>query len=176
MPSCVAELGKRHGIDVYVHATIRVSRCRDRGTGSPGDSAHEFVWRHRAEPYDLTVYQVGNSSHHDYLWPYLFRYPGLTVLHDAHVHHARAAALLRTGAPTTFAPSSRPIIPSVSADLAELAVAGFDNHLYYWWPMSRLVIEASRLTAVHSAPAASQLRAQLPHAQITTIRLGHGQG
>ena len=32
---------------------------------------------------------------HDYLWPYLFRYPGLTVLHDAHLHHARAA-LLRT--------------------------------------------------------------------------------
>ena len=47
-------------------------------------------------PYDLTVYQVGNSSHHDYLWPYLFRYPGLTVLHDAHLHHARAAPLLRT--------------------------------------------------------------------------------
>ncbi len=42
-------------------------------------------------PYDLTVYQLGNSSHHDYQWPYLFRYPGLVVLHDTHLHHARAA-------------------------------------------------------------------------------------
>ena len=78
-----------HEIDVFVdEAVARVA---------PGTrSAHDFVWRHRQEPYDLTVYQVGNSSHHDYLWPYLFRYPGLTVLHDAHLHHARAAALLRT--------------------------------------------------------------------------------
>src|SRR5512143_412512 len=49
-------------------------------------SAHEFVWRHRHDPYDLPVYQLGNSSHHDYEWPYVFRYPGLVVLHDAHLH------------------------------------------------------------------------------------------
>ena len=29
------------------------------------------------------------------MWPYLFRYPGLVVLHDAHLHHARAWSLLR---------------------------------------------------------------------------------
>ena len=85
----VAALGGEHQIDVFVdEAVARVS---------PGTrSAHDFVWRHQQQPYDLTVYQVGNSSHHDYQWPYLFRYPGLTVLHDAHLHHARAAALLRT--------------------------------------------------------------------------------
>ena len=125
--------------------------------------------------YDLTVYQVGNSSHHDYLWPYLFRYPGLTVLHDVHVHHARAAALLRTRRADDFRREFAANHPDVSADLAELAVAGFDNQLYYWWPMSRLIIEASRLTAVHSAPLAARLREQFPHARITNISLGHGE-
>ena len=87
----VAALGDEHQIDVYVDEPV--TRL------APGTrSAHEFVWRHRLDPYDLTVYQLGNSSHHDFLWPYLFRYPGLTVLHDAHLHHARAAALLRTTA------------------------------------------------------------------------------
>ncbi|MBW8895413.1 MAG: hypothetical protein JF613_04425 [Acidobacteria bacterium] len=173
----LAELGKRHAIHVYVHAG---------GAGAPLAaaeapecvrvySAHDFVWRQRAEPYDLTVYQVGNSSHHDYLWPYLFRYPGLTVLHDAHVHHARAAALLRTRRPDDFRREFAANHPDVSADLAELAVAGFDNQLYYGWPMSRLIIEASRLTAVHSAPLAARLREQFPHARITNIRLGHGE-
>jgi len=173
----LAELGKRHAIHVYVHAG---------GAGAPLAaaeapecvrvySAHDFVWRQRAEPYDLTVYQVGNSSHHDYLWPYLFRYPGLTVLHDAHVHHARAAALLRTRRPDDFRREFAANHADVSADLAELAVAGFDNQLYYGWPMSRLIIEASRLTAVHSAPLAARLREQFPHARITNIRLGHGE-
>src|SRR3954463_14787391 len=172
----VRELGRRHAIDAYVHANHpRESLPTLESLESVRVySAHDFVWRHRAEPYDLTVYQVGNSSHHDYVWPYLFRYPGLTVLHDFHVHHARAAALLRTGRPQAFRAEFAANHPDVSADLAELAIAGFDNQLYYFWPMSRLIVEASRLTAVHSAPLASQLQEQLRGARITTIRLAHG--
>ena len=44
--------------------------------------------------YDLVVYQLGNSSVHDFTWPYLFRWPGLVVMHDTSLHHARAQALL----------------------------------------------------------------------------------
>ena len=75
----------------------RTSRCSP-GIREPGDRPVGARLRLASapNPYDLTVYQIGNSSHHDYIWPYLFRYPGLTVLHDAHLHHARAAALLRT--------------------------------------------------------------------------------
>ena len=47
-----------------------------------------------APPYDLVVYQLGNAACHDYMWGYLFRYPGLVVLHDAQVHQARAQSLL----------------------------------------------------------------------------------
>ena len=65
----------------------------------PGVSAYravEFVWRHRRHPYDLPVYQLGNSSAHDFQWGYLFHYPGLLVLHDAQVHQARARLLKET--------------------------------------------------------------------------------
>src|SRR5512133_1138900 len=94
----VDELAAHHAVDVYVHETApgQSPVRRDAHSRARVLSAHDFVWRQRAEPYDLPVYQIGNSSHHDYIWPYLFRYPGLTVLHDAHVHHARAASLLRT--------------------------------------------------------------------------------
>ena len=164
----VSELRTRHHIDVY---TDESSAARANGTGS----AHEFVSRHRIDPYDLTVYQVGNSSHHDYLWPYLFRYPGLAVLHDAHLHHARAAALLRTKRADDYRAEFAANHPGVPPDLAELAVAGFDSHLYYSWPMTRLVVEASRLTAVHAPPIARQLQEELPHAAVTTVRLAHGE-
>jgi glycosyltransferase involved in cell wall biosynthesis len=163
----VGELRSRHHIDVYVDGAP--------GAAPPGaDAAHEFIWRHRINPYDLTVYQVGNSSHHDYLWPYLFRYPGLTVLHDAHLHHARAAQLLRTKRDADYRAEFAANHPQVHPDLAELAVAGFDNYLYYFWPMTRLVIEASRLTAVHTETTARELKADLPDAAITSVRLAHG--
>ena len=163
----VAALRRQHVIDVY----------GDEGPvarASGAESAHHFVPRQRSDPYDLTVYQVGNSSHHDYLWPYLFRYPGLTVLHDAHLHHARAAALLRTRRASDYRAEFAANHPGADRDLAELAVAGFDNHLYYFWPMTRLVTEASRLTAVHTPIIARTLKAELPNAAVSSIRLGHG--
>src|SRR4051794_17869194 len=92
----VAALRGEHEIDVFVDEPVVKLAVTGGSAGPRLLSAHDFVWRHRARPYDLTIYQVGNSSHHDFLWPYLFRYPGLAVLHDAHLHHARAAALLRT--------------------------------------------------------------------------------
>ncbi len=173
----LGELGRRHSVDVYAHVSDPRESLPTLGSleSVRVHSAHDFVWRNRAEPYELTVYQVGNSSHHDYIWPYLFKYPGLSVLHDVHVHHARAAALLRTKRAADLRAEFAANHPDVSVDLAELAVAGYDNHLYYSWPMSRLVMDASRLTAIHSAPLAEQLQDEFPRARVATIRLGHGQ-
>ena len=76
--------------------------------------ASEFVYRHRRQPYDLIVYQLGNSSAHDYMWAYAFRYPGLLVLHDAQLHQARALQLLRRLEPRLddYWPRSVPAIPT----------------------------------------------------------------
>ena len=94
--------------------------------------------------YDLVVYQVGNSQLHEYLWPYMWQVPGLAVLHDARLHHARGRALLsrrRAGAyRNEFAWNE----PAVSADAAELAVAGFSGAYYYQWPMIRAVVANGR--------------------------------
>src|SRR3954471_6223339 len=127
----VAALSSEHDIDVYVDEPVaRLGQAIPGFTRLPR-SAHEFAWRHRLHPYDLTVYQLGNSSHHDFLWPYLFRYPGLSVLHDAHLHHARAAALLRTNRADDYRAEFAANHPDAVPQLAELAVAGFDSHLYY---------------------------------------------
>jgi glycosyltransferase involved in cell wall biosynthesis len=163
----VPALRIRHEIDVYVDESVAASAIDAR-------SAHEFIWRHRHTPYDLTVYQLGNSSHHDYLWPYLFRFPGLLVLHDAHLHHARAAALLRRHEADAYRAEFRANHPEETADAAELAVAGFDSHLYYMWPMTRLAVEASKLTAVHSRPLAAHLAADVEDAAIEYLRLSQG--
>jgi glycosyltransferase involved in cell wall biosynthesis len=154
----VAALGAGHQIDVY-----------------PEHTAHDFIWTHQRAPYDVVIYQLGNSSHHDYLWPYLFRYPGIAVLHDAHLHHARAAALLRLGRSSDYRDEFEANHPDAPPDAAELAVRGFDNYLHYAWPMTALVVARSRSSAVHSSLAADTLRNAAPAAQIFTIRLPHGE-
>jgi glycosyltransferase involved in cell wall biosynthesis len=164
--ACSAELvealrRRGHDIDLY-----------------PEAAAHDFVWRHRLDPYDLVVYQFGNSSHHDYAWAYALKYPGLAVLHDTHLHHARAAYLLRENRAADYRAEFRWNHPDVPADVAELAVAGFDSRLYYDWPMVRSLVEASRLVAVHGEGARRELE---PNARgdlsgrIVSMRLGHGQ-
>jgi glycosyltransferase involved in cell wall biosynthesis len=37
--------------------------------------------------FDLALYQMGNSEHHDYIYETLIRYPGIVVLHDYSLHH-----------------------------------------------------------------------------------------
>jgi len=164
----VSALSASLEIDVFVDEPVaRIAR----GTRS----AHDFVWRHAQAPYDLTIFQMGNSSNHDYIWPYLFRFPGLTVLHDVHLHHARAAALLRNRRASDYRVEFSWNHPDANPNLAEVAVAGFDTHLYYAWPMTRLVAESSRLVAVHSAALAATLAADAPSAKIDVVRLGHGE-
>lgn len=141
----------------------------------PEPKAHDFVWKHVKQPYDLIVYQLGNSSYHDYMWPYLFRYPGLVVLHDARLHHARAAALLRRERRDDYRTEFAANHHEASPDAAEFGVAGFDSYLYYNWPMTALVIESSRATAVHAPILADELRTRHPASIVATIRLSQGE-
>ncbi len=177
----VAALAAEHQIDVYVDEPGVTGTARGAGLAGghspvvrPASSAHDFVWRHQQAPYDLIVYQVGNSSHHDYQWPYLFRYPGLVVLHDAHLHHARAARLLRERRADHYRAELAGNEPEVNPDAAELAVAGFDSHLLYACPFVRLVVAASRMTAVHSPLVRDALQHLFPETGIHHLRLGHG--
>ena len=171
----VAALRSSHEVQIFVDQPVAAA-ARAAGTAEADiRSAHDFVPLHALRPYDLTVFQLGNSSAHDFAWPYLYRYPGLAVLHDVHLHHARAAALLRQKRPAAYRDEFREAHPDTPPDLAELAIRGFDSYRYYDWPMTRRVVEVSRLTAVHSAEAAAALRDAHPDAAIERIRLGHGE-
>jgi glycosyltransferase involved in cell wall biosynthesis len=140
----------------------------------PAFAAHEFVWRHRRQPYDLTVYQLGNAECHNYMWAYLFRYPGLVVLHDAQLHQSRALWLLKRLRPRRedYFAELAANHPDAPADLGELVAAGLGGLLYQQWPMLSLVLRTSRLTAVHHPRLAESLRESEPDSRITDIPMG----
>src|SRR5262245_58581918 len=161
----VAALAARgHAIDVCVdEREVQVERAiadgPPQGGGVRVQSAHDFVWRISRDQYDVVVYQLGNSRAHTFMWPYVFRWPGLAILHDARLHHARGHALLSAGRASAYRAEFSWSHPDVSSEAAELGVAGFDGAYYYLWPMVRPVVSASRLVAAHSRAGVSELRA-----------------
>lgn len=137
-------------------------------------SAHAFVHRHRLDPYDLVVYQLGNAPCHDFMWPYLVRYPGLVVLHDLALHHARARMLLARRRAADYRAEFAFNHPEVDPGVADFAVGGLDGAPYYLWPMTRTIIATARAVAVHNAAVADELREAYPSARVHRIRMGVG--
>ena len=136
--------------------------------------AHEFAWRHQRAPYDLVVYQLGNAACHDFIWPHLPRYPGLVVLHDGQLHHARARRLLSDGRVDDYRAEFRYNHPDAPPQVAELVIAALAGSMYYVYPMLRWVLRSSRLVAVHSPGLAHDLREAYPGVEVHTIRPGIG--
>ena len=158
-------LGPDYAIDVFIEAA----------TWEPCDGvavrpAHDFVWRHIQAPYDLVVYQLGNAVCHDYMWPYLFRYPGLVVLHDGQLHHARARALLARGRYADYQVELRFEDPDGDAGLLDMV--RYLGPLTYEWPMVRAVVEGARLVAVHNVWFAEELAEAHPGAPIDVVEMG----
>jgi glycosyltransferase involved in cell wall biosynthesis len=168
-----------HGIDVFVdEAAVPVMRVPDAAPPASGrlrvQGAHDFIWRATQRQYDVVVYQLGNSKLHEFIWPYLFRWPGLTVLHDARLHHARGRALLRRRRADEYRTEFAWNHPGMSADLAELAVSGFDGPYYYDWPMTRSVVASSRLVATYSRGSFVELQHAWPDRPFEVLALGEG--
>ena len=141
----------------------------------PEATAHEFVWMQRRSPYDLTVFHMGNAACHDYMWGYLFRYPGVVVLHDAQLHQARALSLTKRWVPrrADYLAEFRANHPDAPPDLGELvALGGMGGTLFQHWPHIKLVLESARLTIVHNARLARRLRKAHPAARIEAIDMG----
>jgi hypothetical protein len=89
--AAVAALGDQHSdarVDVF-----------DRS------DAHDFVWKHLQQPYDLCVYELADETRYAFVAGYLFHYPGLLVLHElVDAHDAIRASKVVVTAPASVAP------------------------------------------------------------------------
>jgi glycosyltransferase involved in cell wall biosynthesis len=163
------------GIAAYSAELLPRLRARGFAVDTFTDrNAHEFVWMRRRHPYDLTVFQMGNAACHDYMWAYLFRYPGLVVLHDAQLHQARALFLTKRWQPrrNDYIAEVHANHPDAPPDLPYLVLARMGDRMYQHWPMVRLVIAAARATVVHNEWLAEDLREKHPAATIHAIEMG----
>jgi glycosyltransferase involved in cell wall biosynthesis len=182
-------LAASHSLDVF-HDQERVERERLPPTCRV-EPVREFLPRHREHPYDVAVYQMGNSMDHAFLYEPLARVPGLLVLHDLVLHHSRARMFLDTVEARAYArdPASAALREAALEPIAryrdEVAYAYRDQAdrlvdvhlgtvgrlLPYAYPLFHLPVQASRCTAVHNDFMAEAIRASLPEACVTRIAM-----
>ncbi len=170
-------LAPDHTIDVYVDVG-RDAEPTPAEAGLGGldslsiSSAHDFLWRHARTPYELIVYQMGNATCHDYMWPYVVRHPGLVVLHDGQLHHSRARRLLHLGRPDHYRAEFQYSHPDAPPQAAEYAIAGHPGAHYYFYPMLRPIMERARLIGVHNSRLADDLRSDYPDTPVEVVTMG----
>jgi glycosyltransferase involved in cell wall biosynthesis len=187
----LALLAGGHAIDAF-HVQPAVEGLPPGVTARP---AAEFLSRHRERPYDVAVYQMGNGPDHDFLYEPLVRVPGLLVLHDLVLHHARARVFLTSPVARAYAadPSSaalrdaaRPSLqayrdevaysyPAAGHRLAEAHLATTGVLLPYAFPLFRIPVEASRVVGVHNEYMAEAIREGVPAAYVTRIPMAAGR-
>ncbi len=152
-------------------------------------ASHTLPARHAARPYDLVLYQLGNSLAHAAVYDLLPRVPGLVVLHDLVLHHARARQFL--DAPAVRAYAAAP----ARADLRDAARAAWQGYLDelaytypveaerlaavqletvgrllpYAYPLVRLPLEAARAVVVHNEVMAAAVRDEAPDTPVWRV-------
>jgi glycosyltransferase involved in cell wall biosynthesis len=185
----LAALGSRHEIHVF-HGQKRIER-----NTLPGSCAvHHvdgFLSLHATSPFDAIVYQMGNGPDHAFLYPLLSRFPGILVLHDLVLHHSRAKHFLESPEARAYArdPSSALLrdaarvsleryeaevaysYPEQAGRLAQVHLGTVGPLLPYAYPLFRIPVEASRLTAVHNAFMAAAIREEVPEAETARITM-----
>ena len=167
----VAALAPDADIDVFVDDGDPADLAPRLGGSVAVRTAHDFVWMQARRPYDLTVYQLANAASHAYLWGYAVRYPGLAVLHDQVMHHARGAHLRRAHRRRDYRAEvgyDRPDLEASIPAVADLAVP----HLLATWPLVRPILATARRCVVHDSAAADDLRGRYPEGRVDVVRYG----
>ena len=180
----LALVAGRHEIELF-HAQDAVDAAR-LPAGATLHPAARFRERHRARPFDLAVYQMGNGPSHDFVYDLVSRVPGLLVLHDLVLHHARAAQFLEAEAVRAWRadPASvvareraKPVLeawraeleysyPAQGARLFATQLGTVGALLPYAYPLFRIPVEASRLVAVHNRFMVEAIREELPGVEV----------
>jgi glycosyltransferase involved in cell wall biosynthesis len=183
----LALLAPRHEIDVF-HDQPRVDERR-LPRGCAIHPAREFVARHAERAYDVAVYQMGNSLAHAFLYPLLARVPGLLVLHDLVLNHARAREFLESDEAIAYKANPGDEVlrerlrarlraysdeiaytyPAQAGRLDEAHLGTVGDLLPYAYPLVRLPVEASRVTAAHNDFVLEAVREEVPGAE--TVRI-----
>ena len=162
-------------IDIFTDAGVTADAAAlSRGRRQPVDCLPhtEFTACHASEPYDLSIYQVGNSSERTYMLEYVLHHPGLLVLHDGVLHPSRVDAATAESDLHPYRRLAADCRAEVGGAIGHLVAAGLGGPaMYLTFPMCEDLVRASLVTGMHGELSCGWLRAMVPQAR--TVPLAH---
>ena len=145
-------------------------------SGGEGFSHADFFLRHQKQPYDLTLYQLGNSPFHEYMYGYLFQNPGAVIFHDYCLLHSRSEMLLKKKMTREYRDELAAVYPQQAEEIANAIIpSAAGNLLFYQFPLFELVLRSSLAAAAHTDFAVKKLSTtETPVIKIPHLELGAG--
>jgi glycosyltransferase involved in cell wall biosynthesis len=122
----------------------------------------------RRADFDLALYHIGNSEHHDEISRLAIRFPGVIVLHDFHLHHSVARRTVGAGDDFTYRREMGYELGAKGVYLANAVEQGFESPTFEV-PLNRRLLDASLGVIVHSVYVERLVRQQGYGGPLTVI-------
>jgi glycosyltransferase involved in cell wall biosynthesis len=119
--------------------------------------------------YAATLYHMGNSVFHNYIYKTLLRFAGVTVLHDLVLHHFFVERTAEGGDVSAYVRELAYAHGQAGAVLARDATRGHRPYPLFEVPLHERVVDASQSVIVHSRYAAQRLQKSRPNALVSHI-------
>jgi glycosyltransferase involved in cell wall biosynthesis len=118
---------------------------------------------------DAWIYQVGNNPLHLAAYRAALAEPGVTVLHDAVLHHLLLGILSEEQYVEEFVYNYGAWMRDLARELwAARSRSGADAR-YFDYPLLRRIVERSRVVVVHNPAARRAVRTAVPEAEVVEI-------
>lgn len=140
----------------------------------------EFEYKYIEMSYDLCIYQLGNSTYHEYMLDYIFKYPGIVVLHDMTMCGLTISVCLNGGSfdksrflDLTFENHGYNKYLEIKSKLEsspaiELHTFAYDHSINF----TKNILDNSIITLVHNDYAKESLEPQSSFCSISKIDMG----
>ena len=120
--------------------------------------------------YDICLYHMGNSPHHEYIYRTLLRRPGVTVLHEAVIHNFIAMRTLRRGNVGGYMREMGYAYGREGIHTARRVLFGVQlPSVAAAYPLNARVIDSSLGVIVHSEFVRQQVIAHSPQTRVAKI-------
>jgi len=124
---------------------------------------------YRPADFDLTLYQMGNSVHHTFVYRQLLQYPGITVLHEPCLHHFTAHITVGQGDFSAYVREMGYAYGPAGAALARAIGACRAKHPFHSLPLMERLVDSSRGVIVHSRHAGQIVEGSRPGVPLAVI-------
>jgi glycosyltransferase involved in cell wall biosynthesis len=125
-----------------------------------------------AGQYDATIYQMGNSAAHAYIYETLLRHPGVVVMHEFVLHHLRIWMTLNGGKRKEYLSLMEKQHGSEGREAARRVMLGQFPEALFNYPLSEEAIQRATGVIVHSRYMAGLVRGVMPGVPLAVVPMG----